>query len=268
MGFMQSRQVALSALLFVCTASCGPSHIEFLDARTMEPSAWLATTHCGPAITIDPITLDDLSDTGEGLLAVHVTGTVRDSIADLVPGHAADITKVTMHHRSIPVTRVSGLKPTHARPYPFEGRFDGVVHVALADGEKTFMLVTEPNVLGFAGAADFTIKSHLEKFERGLGLDRGFDYRMVIDSISMGHDCPGGGNFNPYHVRITGMRRGWDKEVTIAGVTMPLKKQPGQQRGTYITREPFVVLDGPARISDPHLVVDDGTAMMYQYGPK
>jgi len=137
--------------------------IEFVRADTMEVTEYLSTSGSGPKVHLDPISLDDVTVTEDQEVRVHLSGTVWDKVADLVPDNAADITAVYVGDQAVSVERDATEEPTKARPYAFKGLFEGDVTVAIGDGATTLLVRSMENALGQWGNGNFTVNSHTEE---------------------------------------------------------------------------------------------------------
>lgn len=109
-----------------------------------------------PHVVLDPISAGDVTLTSDGATAqMRVSGTVTDSLADIVPAHAADITTVTFGEQTLPVQGVSE-PATALRPYAFRGRFNGTVRVPVQNGPNRLAVYAE-NTVGNRSADSVTV---------------------------------------------------------------------------------------------------------------
>ncbi|MHC5054456.1 MAG: hypothetical protein ACYTKD_07045 [Planctomycetota bacterium] len=157
--------------------------MELLDANTMEVRSGLTSTACGPTIELDPMDVADASITEDGRVRIHLSGTVIDKVADIVPRQqGSHVTRVFVEDQELAVTDQNA-QTSDSRPYAYEGRFDGYVDLGLPTAEVVYEVVTEENALGLVGRATFTVAGHVEERESA-----GVSYLLSPFNIRIGQE--------------------------------------------------------------------------------
>jgi hypothetical protein len=109
-----------------------------------------------PHVVLDPVTSAGVTLSADGTqMDVRIAGTVTDSLADIVPNHTADITRVTVADQSLAV-QTAFETPSITRPFAFRGRFAGTVHVPIDDGSNR-VVVEAVNTVGNRGSDSVTV---------------------------------------------------------------------------------------------------------------
>lgn len=199
--------------------------LRFVDAQGQEMPV-ITTSDPHPVVTLDPVTraavtpLDDI-----GKARIRLSGTVTDALADIVPGHLADITSVKIGEQSVPVQRVP-VTASPTRPYAFRGRFAATI-VTTDDT----ILVEAINIIG--------------NREWDL-VDLEYDIRLrEADILYTGHD-PIAKFLDPFTIRFESTVPGAARRLTLFqglqadGKTTAQLTETGQGSGRFES-------DGPSR---------------------
>ncbi|MCX7804224.1 MAG: Ig-like domain-containing protein [Planctomycetota bacterium] len=159
----------------------------FIDSKGKPITFSTAVSAPHPIIAIDPISAGDITLTGN-IATFTLSGTVTDPVADITPGHAADIESVTVGNLAVPLKRVddsTDRSPT--RPYPFKAVFSRRISVPLANGANS-IVASAVNVLGKKASA--TLKIDAEVTVNGAGIADAGDFYLPSDPLTVEVDAP------------------------------------------------------------------------------
>jgi hypothetical protein len=166
-----NRDAAYTAALVIDAESdrplqAGPAPVPLVDLvlvdkrgdETFAPPA----SDPRPTITLDPISPAAIRLQGDSDQAdIRLTGIVKDAVADIVAGGAADIKEVMVNDRVYAVTRVD-VTPTPARPFAYQGRFELTAPISISGGE-TVITVSATNIAGGVGYDSVTIRAQQDE---------------------------------------------------------------------------------------------------------
>jgi hypothetical protein len=207
--------------------------IRGLDTQDKDIGILAQASDPHPQIIIDPLTASDVQVDGYHA-TVRLCGTVRDLLADVTPGGAADITtvRIGLGERTVEVTAAEEdeFEDELRRPHAFKGRFDTTVTIPLADGPNVIRVSAE-NRIGNRSYATAVINAVVDLVpERTDPYDRDPGVMLAVQTLVTG--------FNPTSADTTSLIFPPQRvEGTVSGLetTASSRQFTGSINGNEIT---------------------------------